>query len=74
MARWTGDRWRSTLHRVKPPHPDAPAEELISLVYFCEADLDAVIETFPPPVGGGTTYEPVTGGEYLRSRLEAITV
>jgi isopenicillin N synthase-like dioxygenase len=74
MARWTGDRWRSTLHRVLPPPVDAPAEELLSLVYFFEADLDALIETLPPPIGGGTSYEPVTCAEYLRGRLEAITV
>jgi isopenicillin N synthase-like dioxygenase len=74
MARWTGDRWRSTLHRVLPPQSGAPAEELLSLVYFFEANLDSTIATFPPPTGGGTTYEPVTTAEYLRGRLEAITV
>jgi isopenicillin N synthase-like dioxygenase len=74
MARWTGDRWRSTLHRVLPPQSGAPAEELLSLVYFFEANLHSTIATFPPPIGGGMTYEPVTTAEYLRGRLEAITV
>jgi isopenicillin N synthase-like dioxygenase len=74
MARWTGDRWRSTMHRVLPPPAGKPAEELLSIILFVEANLDALIETFPPPIGGGTTYEPVTCGDYLRGRLEAITV
>ncbi|MCU1374886.1 MAG: oxidoreductase [Actinomycetia bacterium] len=74
MARWTGDRWRSTMHRVLPPPADAPAEELLSLVFFVETNLDALIETFPPPIGGGTTYEPVTCGDYLASKFAAITV
>ncbi|WP_405721172.1 2OG-Fe(II) oxygenase family protein [Streptomyces sp. NBC_00046] len=34
MARWSGDRWRSGRHRVLPPPPEAPQEELTSLVYF----------------------------------------
>jgi isopenicillin N synthase-like dioxygenase len=73
MARWTGDRWRSTRHRVLAPPPDAPEEELMSLVYFYEADYDAVIETMPPPIGH-TSYPPVVWGDYLLEKLAAISV
>jgi isopenicillin N synthase-like dioxygenase len=73
MARWTGDRWRSTRHRVLPPPADAPEEELLSLVFFYEADHDAVIESFPPPIGV-TSYPPVVWGDYLREKLAAISV
>lgn len=73
MARWTGDRWRSTRHRVLPPPQNAPEEELLSLVFFYEADHDAVIESFPPPIGS-TSYPPVVWGQYLREKLAAISV
>jgi len=73
MARWTGDRWRSTRHRVLAPPPEAPEEELMSLVYFYEADHDAVIETMPPPIGR-TSYPPVVWGDYLREKLAVISV
>ena len=46
LARWTGDRWRSGRHRVLPPDPSAPQEDLTSLVYFYECDHDAVVSTF----------------------------
>lgn len=73
MARWTGGRWRSTRHRVLAPPPEAPDEDLLSLVYFYEADHDAVIESLPPPIGI-TSYPPVVWGEYLRQKLAAISV
>lgn len=74
MARWTGDRWTSTMHRVLPPSAEAPDEELISLIFFFEANLDQVIESFPPPLGRANDYQPVTAEDYLRSRYAAIAV
>jgi isopenicillin N synthase-like dioxygenase len=73
LARWTGDRWRSTRHRVLPPHPDAPGEDLLSLIFFYEANHDALIESLPPPIGR-TSFPPVIAHEYLRGKLDAITV
>ena len=74
LARWTGDRWRSTRHRVLAPSADAPAEELISLIMFMEPDLDQVVEPFAPPVGGGAHYAPVRAADYLAQRAQAATV
>ncbi|MEO5901692.1 MAG: 2-oxoglutarate and iron-dependent oxygenase domain-containing protein [Ilumatobacteraceae bacterium] len=74
MARWSGDRWRSNMHRVLAPSTAAPAEELISLVLFVEADLEAVITPLPPPIGGGGDYEPVSALQYLVDKLNAISV
>jgi isopenicillin N synthase-like dioxygenase len=73
LARWTGDRWRSTRHRVLPPHPDAPDEDLLSLIFFYEANHDALVESLPPPIGR-TSFPPVIAHEYLREKLDAITV
>ncbi|WP_399014403.1 isopenicillin N synthase family dioxygenase [Streptomyces sp. FIT100] len=60
MARWSGGRWCSGRHRVLPPPADAPAEELMSLVYFYECDP-------------GTDVRGVDSHTYLRDRLDAIT-
>ena len=73
LARWTGDRWRSTRHRVLPPHPDAPGEDLLSLIFFYELNHDAVVESLPAPIGHAS-YPPVIAHEYLRDKLYAITV
>ncbi|WP_433286899.1 isopenicillin N synthase family dioxygenase [Pseudonocardia sp. CA-142604] len=73
MARWTGNRWRSTRHRVLPPSPDAPHEELISLIMFLEADVDTVVTPLPAPIGR-RGYPPVTAGDYLLERAAAATV
>jgi isopenicillin N synthase-like dioxygenase len=73
LARWTGDRWRSTRHRVLPPQPEAPGEDLLSLIFFYETNHDAVIESLPAPIGQ-TQFPPVVAHEYLAAKLDAITV
>jgi isopenicillin N synthase-like dioxygenase len=73
LARWTGDRWRSTRHRVLPPQPEAPGEDLLSLIFFYETNHDAVIESLPAPIGR-TQFPPVVAHEYLKGKLDAITV
>ncbi|MEU2562840.1 2-oxoglutarate and iron-dependent oxygenase domain-containing protein [Streptomyces longispororuber] len=59
MARWSGGRWRAGRHRVLPPPADAPAEELMSLVYFYECDP-------------GTDVRGTDSHTYLRAQLDAI--
>jgi isopenicillin N synthase-like dioxygenase len=71
LARWTGDRWTSNRHRVLPPDPTTPDEEITSLVFFYEADPTAPLTSVPPPIGR-VTYPPVLAGDYLRAKLEAV--
>lgn len=74
LARWSGDRWKSNRHRVLPPQADAPHEDLVSLVYFYEADWNAMIPALQPPVGRPNDYEPVMASAFLKRLLDAITV
>ena len=74
LARWSGDRWKSNRHRVLPPQAEAPDEDLVSLVYFYEADRDTVVEALRPPIGKANDYPPVIAADFLRERLDAITV
>ncbi|MGW4243980.1 isopenicillin N synthase family dioxygenase [Nocardia sp. NPDC004722] len=69
MARWTNERWLSTLHRVKPPVVDGTIRRRRSAAYFCDGNADAVIETLPSCIGDGSKYEPVTVAEHLRVKL-----
>jgi isopenicillin N synthase-like dioxygenase len=74
LARWSGDRWKSNRHRVLPPQSEAPDEDLVSLVYFYEADWDARIESLQPPIGKVNDHPPVVASEFLKRLLDAITV
>jgi len=65
MARWTNDRWKSTVHRVVPPKD--LSRDRLSLVFFHQPAYDAVIECIPTCVSPETPprYEPVTSGEWI---------
>lgn len=67
LQHWSGDRWRSAVHRILPPTADAPDAGMLSLVYFCEPDPDTMVV---PLSGGG---EAVLAGEHLRRKIEAIS-
>jgi isopenicillin N synthase-like dioxygenase len=74
IARWSGGRWRSNLHRILAPSADAPAEELISLVLFMETNVGAVVAPLPPPIGGGADAEPIDAIEWVTQKMRDITV
>jgi isopenicillin N synthase-like dioxygenase len=69
MNLWTDGRWRALRHRVLAPPASAPQEELVSLVFFFEADPDARIEPLAPPVGGGELMAPVVAGESILEKV-----
>ncbi|MET9492704.1 2-oxoglutarate and iron-dependent oxygenase domain-containing protein [Nocardia sp. NPDC006630] len=69
MARWTNERWLSTLHRVKPPIVDGAIQRRRSAAYFHDGNIDALIETLPSCVGDGSKYEPVTVADHIRAKL-----
>lgn len=66
MARWTADRWVSTLHRVvaKPDQPDR-----LSLAFFLQPDWEALIA----PLDGSDITAPVASGPYLMAKFQAAT-
>jgi isopenicillin N synthase-like dioxygenase len=70
-ARWTNERWMSTLHRVKPPIVNGTIERRRSAAYFHDGDFDALIETLPSCVSDEhpNLYEPVTVGEHIAAKL-----
>ena len=71
MARWTNDRWRSTLHRVVNPPPEFAGERRQSLAFFQHPNYDAEIaclETCQGP-DNPPKYAPVLAGEHIYDKM-----
>jgi isopenicillin N synthase-like dioxygenase len=72
LARWTNDRWLSTMHRVLPPiTPEGQVTRRRSAAYFHDGNADALVTCLPsctdaahPPL-----YAPVTIAEHLAAKL-----
>lgn len=71
---WTDGRWPAVRHRVLPPSYVAPDEELFSLLFFFEANPDAVITPMREPRGGGKHWSPMVAGDYLMGRVNQVTL
>jgi isopenicillin N synthase-like dioxygenase len=67
LMRWTNDIYVSTPHRVQ-----TPKNVRRSLAFFLDPNPEAVIKALPGT--GEAKYAPVTGADYLRSRLDATYV
>jgi len=85
MARWTNDRWRSTLHRVVDPPgsgppgsgppgsgpPGSAQARRQSMPYFQNANWSAEIACLPTCLAPGEQprYEPVLAGPHLMGKF-----
>ncbi len=69
LARWTNDRWVSTVHRVVS---SGDGGERYSLPFFHQPNFDAVIECIPTcaTADNPPRYEPVVSGPYLLDKFK----
>jgi isopenicillin N synthase-like dioxygenase len=69
MARWTNDRFASTLHRVI----NATGRERYSMPYFFDPNFSADVSCLPTCLAPGETprYPPTTGGRHLLDMIDA---
>ena len=70
-ARWTNERWMSTLHRVKPPIVGGTIMRRRSAAYFHDGNADAVIAALATcvPEGEAPLYESITVSEHIAAKL-----
>jgi isopenicillin N synthase-like dioxygenase len=71
LARWTNDRWRSTLHRVvNPPAELALGSRRQSLVFFHNPNPEALIACLPGCCGPEhpPRYAPIRAGDFIAEK------
>ena len=76
MARWTNDRWVSTVHRVvNPPAEEGGSDRRQSMAFFHQPNWDAEITVLSACLAEGKApkYEPVRSGPYLMGKFKATT-
>jgi isopenicillin N synthase-like dioxygenase len=68
LMRWSNDVYVSTPHKVVSPK----GLDRYSVAFFLDPNPDAVVECLPTCVDGNrpARYPPITGADFLRSRLE----
>jgi isopenicillin N synthase-like dioxygenase len=72
MARWTNDRWISTMHRVVNPLRDqVMGSRRQSLIFFHQPNYDAIIACIPScSDASAPKYPPISSGEHLMSKIK----
>ena len=72
MARWTNDRWASTLHRVVNPPLGRTQSRRLSIGMFVHPNYDQRIECVPTCLAPGETprYPAITAGEHIKRKIE----
>jgi isopenicillin N synthase-like dioxygenase len=68
LMRWSNDVYVSTPHKVVSP----PVADRYSVAFFLDPNPDAVVECLPTCTSPErpAKYKPITGADFLRSRLE----
>ena len=72
LARWSNDRWLSTMHRVVPPRDgNGILLRRRSAAFFHDGNADAMISTLAPcrAADGTSSYPDVTVAEHLAQKL-----
>jgi len=72
MARWTNERWASTLHRVVNPPLGRAQSRRLSIGMFVHPNYDQRIECVPTCLAPGEVprYPAITAGEHIRRKIE----
>lgn len=68
LMRWSNDVYVSTPHKVVSP----PGADRYSVAFFLDPNPDAIVACLPSCIGPDrpAKYGPITGGDFLLSRLE----
>ncbi|MGU3438195.1 isopenicillin N synthase family dioxygenase [Actinomycetes bacterium M1A6_2h] len=71
LARWTNDRWISTMHRVASPRVDGRLVRRRSAAFFHDGNPETVIACLPSCTGPGNPprYRPVTVKNHITAKL-----
>ena len=72
MARWTNERWASTLHRVVNPPLGMAQSRRLSIGMFVHPNYDQRIECVPTCLAAGEKprYPAITAGEHIKRKIE----
>jgi len=72
MARWTNERWVSTLHRVVNPPLGSAQSRRLSIGMFVHPNYDQRIECVPTCLGSGEKprFDTITAGEHIKRKIE----
>ena len=79
LARWTNDRWRSTLHRVVNPPAGVAGSNARrssrrqSIAFFHNANFDCEVRCLPTCLAPGEAprHPPVRAGEHLVAKFRS---
>ncbi len=72
MARWTNERWASTLHRVANPPLGMAQSRRLSIGMFVHPSYDQRIECVPTCLAAGEKprFPVITAGEHIKRKIE----